>query len=69
MVGDSLGQDVSGAQAWGMPAVHVQLAEDRSFAGPAWPPPESAANSSPDALLTELRGLIPMLEAWQSDDG
>lgn len=68
MVGDSLTQDVAGAQALGMRTVQVRLAEDMSFAGPAWPPPEVEASIAADAVITELPALVPVLERWQSDE-
>lgn len=69
MVGDSLTQDIAGAQALGMRAVHVQLTEDRSFAGLDWPAPMPVAGIQPDACITALPALIPIVEGWQQDDG
>jgi HAD superfamily hydrolase (TIGR01509 family) len=68
MVGDSLTQDVAGAQALGMRTVRVKLTEDLSFAGLAWPPPDVEASIAADAVITELPALAPVLERWQSDE-
>ncbi|MCX6031457.1 MAG: HAD family hydrolase [Chloroflexi bacterium] len=68
MVGDTPTQDTAGAQALGMRTVQVTLAEDLSFQQrmlAAAPP--AAPDIQPDAAITELAGLIPVLERWQAD--
>ena len=68
MVGDSLTHDIAGAQALGMRTVQVRLAEDMSFDGLAWPPPDVEAAIAADAVIAELPALVPVLERWQSDE-
>ncbi len=72
MVGDTLAHDIAGAQALGMHTVLVSLDEDQGFAAGeqgnmravvARPP--AAEMTRADAQITELAGLIPILEGWQ----
>lgn len=67
MVGDSPIHDIAGAQALGMRTVRVRLAEDVSFNGLPWPPPEAEAHIRADADITALLELPPILERWQTD--
>jgi putative hydrolase of the HAD superfamily len=74
MVGDTPAHDIVGAQAVGMRTVLVALAEDQGFTiqGEAGRPtalarPPAAATVTPDAQISALADLIPLLERWQDD--
>jgi FMN phosphatase YigB (HAD superfamily) len=68
MVGDTVAHDIMGAQAAAMRTVQISLAEDQSFSdrsASSWLVGEITA--TPDAFITELAGLAPILDRWQSD--
>ncbi|MDQ1301978.1 MAG: pyrimidine 5-nucleotidase [Chloroflexota bacterium] len=76
MVGDTLAHDIAGAQPLGLRTVWVTLAEDQGFTAQgedgrraALARPPAAATVKPDAQISALADLIPLLERWQDDGG
>ena len=74
MVGDTFAQDIVGAHALGMRTVQVALAADANLGqpplstSPAEIVPSDYFEARPDAVITDLLALIPILEGWQVHD-
>ncbi len=73
MVGDTLAHDIAGAQPLGMHTVLVSLDEDQGFAAGAQDKrravvarPSAPETVQADAQITDLAGLMPILESWQA---
>jgi len=68
MVGDTPEDDIAGAHRLRMRTVQIELAEDMSFSEAPRLAAEGIDRVEPDARITTLPALLPILERWQADE-